>query len=166
MSIVNNINREVYHVQNPAIGATILLQFVCGYYSKESKAVPFPLLFVVLPIVFREDLCTIIKSTQKSKGLSKVSEKLFKEKKNDDLYTINNSAIALRPLTLDSFNIGVSAKLFSMDTSTATVFPLTQVKKSGVPASTKKLLDAAEKLGIWCSELSMLEICEWLKVRF
>ena len=162
----NNINREVYHVQNPAIGATILWQFICGYYAKETKPVPFPLLFIVLPIIFREDLCAVIKSTQKGKGLSKVSEKLLKEKKNDDLYTINNSAISLRPLTLDSFNVGVSAKLFAMDTTTATVFPLTQVKKRGISASTKILLDAAEKLGVWCSELSMLEICEWLKVRF
>ena len=38
-----------------------------------------------IPIIFREDLCTIIKTTLKSKGLSKVSEKLFKEKKNDNL---------------------------------------------------------------------------------
>ncbi len=163
---MNNIDREVYYVQNPAIGAAVLWQFICGYYSKESKAVPFPLLFVVLPIIFREDLCTIIKTTQKSKGLSKVSEKLFKEKKNDNLYTINNTAIALRPLTLESFNIGVSAKLFTMDISTATVFPLTQVKKGGLSTPVKRLLDSAEKLGIWCGELSLLEICEWLKVRF
>ena len=50
----NNINREVYHVQNPAIGATILWQFICGYYAKETKPVPFPLLFFVLTFIFRE----------------------------------------------------------------------------------------------------------------
>lgn len=164
--VTNSIDREIYYVQNPAIGAATLWQFICGYYSKESKAIPFPLLFIVLPIILREDLCTVIKSTQKKKGLSKVSEKLFKDKKNDDLYTINKSAIELRPLTLDSFNVGVSAKLFAMDISTAQVFPLTQAKKRGLSPSTKNLLDAAEKLGIWCSELSLLEICEWLKVRF
>ena len=91
--MTNNIDREIYYVQNPAIGAAALWQFICGYYSKESKAIPFPLLFIVLPILLREDLCTVIKSTQKKKGLSKVSEKLFKDKKNDDLYTINKSAI-------------------------------------------------------------------------
>lgn len=163
---MNKINREVYYVQNPAIGAAILWQFVNGYYDKENKAVPFPLLFIVLPIVFRRDLCEIIYSTRKGKGLSKVSEKLFNDKKNDNLYTINNSAIELRSLTLDSFNIGTSARLFALDTSTATVLPLTRTKKSGLSRSIKKLLDAAEKLGAWCSELSLLEICEWLKVRF
>ena len=166
MKVINNIDREVYYVQNPAIGAAVLWKFIYGYYLKENKMIPFPLLFIVLPIILREDLCTAIKSTQKKKGLSKVSEKLFKDKKNDDLYTINKSAIELRPLTLSSFNIGISARLFSIDILTAQVFPLTQAKKRGLSPSTKNLLDAAEKLGIWCSELSLLEICEWLKVRF
>lgn len=163
---MNSIDREVYYVQNPAIGATILWRFICGYYAKENKGAPFPLLFIVLPIVFRADLCTVIQSTQKGKGLSKVSEKLFTAKKKDDLYTVNNTAIAMRPLTLNSFNVGVSSKLFAMDISTATVFPLTQAQRSTTSASTRNLLNAAEKLGAWCSELSMLEICEWLKVRF
>lgn len=163
---MNSIDREVYYVQNPAIGATILWRFICGYYAKENKGVPFPLLFIVLPIIFRADLCMVIQSTQKGKGLSKVSEKLFAEKKNDDLYTVNNTAIAMRPLTLNSFNIGVSSKLFLMDISTAAIFPISQPKKSISSPSTRNLLNAAEKLGVWCSELSMLEICEWLKVRF
>lgn len=72
---MNSIDREVYYVQNPAIGATILWRFICGYYAKENKGVPFPLLFIVLPIIFRADLCMVIQSTQKGKGLSKVSEK-------------------------------------------------------------------------------------------
>ena len=97
MKVINNIDREVYYVQNPAIGAAVLWKFIYGYYLKENKMIPFPLLFIVLPIILREDLCTAIKSTQKKKGLSKVSEKLFKDKKNDDLYTINKSAIELRP---------------------------------------------------------------------
>lgn len=166
MKVTNSLDREIYFVQNPAIGAAALWKFVCGYYSKESKPIPFPLLFIVLPIIFREDLCAVIKSTQKSKGLSKVAEKLFKNRKNDDLYTINKNAIELRSLTLDSFNIGVSAKLFTMDASTAQVYPLAQVKKRMQTSATNNILDAAEKLGMWCSELSLLEICKWLKVRF
>lgn len=157
---------EVYNVQNPAIGATILWRFTCGYYEHDNNPVPFPLLFVVLPIIFREDLCTLIKSTQKGKGLSRVSEKLFKDKKNDTLYHVNNAAIELRPLTLDAFKIAVSAKLFILDKSTALVYPLVRTKVNNVSASTKILLDAAEKLGGWCAELSLLEVCKWLKVRF
>lgn len=163
---MNSINHEVRYVQNPAIGAAILWRFICGYYATENKAVPFPLLFIVLPVIFREDLCDVIKSTQKNKGLSKVSEKLFADKKKDDLYTINNAALSLRLLSLEAFNTGLSSKLFAIDCSTALVYPLVETKKSGLSDSTKKLLNAAEKLGFWCSGLSLLEICDWLKVRF
>ena len=103
---MNSIDREVYYVQNPAMGATILWRFICGYYAKENKGVPFPLLFIVLPIIFRADLCTVIQSTQKGKGLSKVSEKLFTAKKKDDLYTVNNTAIAMRHTLAASMQAG------------------------------------------------------------
>ena len=61
--MTNNIDREIYYVQNPAIGAAALWQFICGYYSKESKAIPFPLLFIVsvsythLDVYKRQPLC-------------------------------------------------------------------------------------------------------------
>jgi len=158
------MNKEIYHVQNPAIGAMILWRFICGYKLKNCSPTPFPLLFYVLPIVFRDDLCTTIKGTRK--GLSKLSEKLFQEKRNDELYSINSSAIVLRQLTLTSFNVGVSSNLFKMDFDTAQVYALVDTKKSGLSLSTQTLLDSAEKLGMWCSELTLVEICEWLKVRF
>ena len=160
------MNKEVYHVQNPAIGAAILWRFVYGYKSKNGNPTPFPLLFYVLPIIFREDLCSIIRSTQKRKGLSKVSEKLFDGKKNDELYTVNNSAIEMRLLTMTAFNIGTASNLFKMDFNTAMVYVLVDTNKKDVSAPTKHLLDAAEKLGEWCAELTLLEISEWLKVRF
>ena len=78
---------DVMYVQNPALGTVLLWRFTCGYYSNENRPVPFPLLFVVLPIVFRQDLCSVIKSTQKASGLSKVSEKLFSGKLNDSMHS-------------------------------------------------------------------------------
>lgn len=51
MKVINNIDREVYYVQNPAIGAAVLWKFIYGYYLKENKMIPFPLLFIVLPII-------------------------------------------------------------------------------------------------------------------
>ena len=70
---MRNFDIDVRYVQNPAIGAALLWQFTCGYYINKNQPVPFPLLFVVLPIVFRQDLCSIIRSTQKASGLPKVS---------------------------------------------------------------------------------------------
>lgn len=158
---------DVMYVQNPALGAVLLWRFTCGYYSNENRPVPFPLLFVVLPIVFRQDLCSVIKSTQKASDLSKVSEKLFSGKLNDSIHYVNNTAIQMRELTLEAFNIAVEAHLMSLSTENATVSPLTTAIRKYVPkGDCKIMLSAAEKLGAWCSELTLLEVGKWLKVRF
>lgn len=158
---------DVMYVQNPALGTVLLWRFTCGYYSNENRPVPFPLLFVVLPIVFRQDLCSVIKSTQKASGLSKVSEKLFSGKLNDSIHYVNNTAIQMRELTLEAFNIAVEANLMSLSTENATVSPLTTAIRKYVPkGDCKIMLSAAEKLGAWCSELTLLEVEKWLKVRF
>lgn len=163
--VMNKMNKEVYYVQNPALGAAILWRFICGYYRKDSHLIPFPLLFIVLPIIFREDLREVIESTQKKSGLSKVSEKLFKGKNTNELYTINNTAIDLRKLSLDSIRIGIACGLFNVNMETALVYPLTETSKR-LSVETNKILAASEKLGAWCSEMTLIEICNWLKVRF
>jgi hypothetical protein len=164
---MNSLNREVVYVQNQAIGAAILWRFVCGFYTNDNHPVPFPLFFIVLPIVFRQDLCTVIKGTQKASGLSKVSEKLFKNKENDSIHYVNKTAIQMRELTLSAFNIAVEANLVYLMIDNASVFPLeTKIKKYTPKGDSKTMLDAAEKLGLWCSDLTMLEISKWLKVRF
>ena len=162
---MSGINKEIYYVQNPAIGAAILWRFICGYYSVEKKLVPFPLLFVALPIIFRADLCDVITSTQKRSGLSKVSEKLFQAKTNNELYTINKASIDLRPLTLDAIRVGIACGLFDVNYETALVYPLVETSKR-MKAEVNRLFNAAEKLGGWCADLSLIEICKWLKVRF
>ena len=164
---MSNFERELMYVKNPAIGAASLWRFVCGYYENGDRPVPFPSLFVVLPIVFRQDLCTVIRGTQKASGLSKVSEKRFKNKENDSIHFVNNTAIQMRDLTLKAFNIAVEANLISLIAENATVFPLvTSASKHTAKGDCKDMMNAAEKLGAWCSELTMLEIAKWLKVRF
>ena len=141
---------DVMYVQNPALGTVLLWRFTCGYYSNENQ-----------------DLCSVIKSTQKASGLSKVSEKLFSGKLNDSIHYVNNTAIQMRELTLEAFNIAVEANLMSLSTENATVSPLTTAIRKYVPkGDCKIMLSAAEKLGAWCSELTLLEVGKWLKVRF
>ena len=160
-------DRDVMYVQNPAIGAALLWRFICGYYSNENKHVPFLLVFVVLPIAFRQDLCTVIKGTQKASGLSKVSEKLFSGKQNDSIHYVNITAIQMRELTLEAFNIATEANLVALSAETATVFPLvTTFGKYAPKGDCKNMMTATEKLGAWCSELTLHEIAKWLKVRF
>ena len=163
---MNNKVEEIYHVQNPALGATILWQFICGYKSVNFEPVPFPLLFIVLPLIYTEDLCVVISKTQRRTGLSKVSEKLFRDKMNDELYAINNFAIALREVTLKSFNMGLSTGLFHIEISPAMVYPSSECLKNSFNHEINILLDSAEKLGEWCAALTLREISELLKVRF
>jgi hypothetical protein len=164
---MNSQDLDVRYVQNPAIGAALLWRFVCGYYQNESHSVQFPLLFIVLPITFRQDLCAVVNSTYRASGLSKVSEKLFDKKENDSIHFINNTASILRPLTLGAFNIAVETNLLSLIPETAMVFPVTTKMSKYIPkGDTKDMLKAAEKLGAWCSDLTILEISKWLKVRF
>ncbi|GMO33787.1 MAG: hypothetical protein Ta2B_14250 [Termitinemataceae bacterium] len=163
---MNNANREIYLVQNPAIGSAIIWRFICGYNSKNSKPVPFPLLFLVLPIIFRKDLCDVICHTNKTSGLMKVSEKLFSDKNNDKIFTVHNTAEQYKELSMISIRIGLNSKLFHVNTQTALVLPLTISSKKGLEKSTQQLLSAAEKLGYWCADLTLHEISMLLKVRF
>lgn len=164
---MNDLNREIYLVQNPAIGAVILWRFVCGYYENEGKCrqVPFPLLFVILPIIFRQDLREVIQGTYKSSGLQKVSEKLFKNKKADLFCSIHDAAGQYKATTLSAINIGTKSNLIGISVKDATVLPL-QTKITSIPRSSENLLKQADKLGAWCSRLTLHEISVLLKVRF
>ena len=84
-----------------------------------------------------------------------------------DPVSYTHLAIQMRDLTLESFNIAVEANLISLSTESATVSPLTTVlRKYTSKGDCKIMLSAAEKLGSWCSELTLLEVTKWLKVRF
>lgn len=162
---MDELNREIYLVQNPAIGAAILWRFVCGYYESESRPVPFPLLFIVLPIIFRSDLREVIKSTNRSSGLQKVSEKLFANKQADLFCSLQNSAEQYKKISLLSISIAIEAKLISLSCKTALIMPV-QAKTSKTPKSSADLLKQSEKFGVWCSSLSLHETSKLLKVRF
>ena len=160
-------NSEVYLVQNPAIGAAILWRFACGYYDADHAArrIPFPLLFLVLPILLREDLRKLISSTNKTSGLQKIYEKLYHNKQADYFCCLQESAKQYRPLTLESFHIASDKGLLCLSYTDALVTPVI-MKNSGIPRTCAEFLNLAEKLGLWCSSLTLYEISALLKVRF
>lgn len=164
---MNEFDREIYLVQNPAIGAVILWRFAYGYYTagNDFKQVPFPLMFIILPIIFREDLRNVISSTNKSSGLQKISEKLFKNKNSDLFFSIQDASIGYRSLTLSAISLAMSKKLITLSYKTALITP-NQIITNKIHKSSEDLWISAEKLGIWCSSLSLQEIGALLKVRF
>ncbi|MBR6703669.1 MAG: hypothetical protein IKL76_03820 [Clostridia bacterium] len=160
------MNRELYYVQNPALGATAIREFVAGYYKYDAKPIPFPLVFLVIPIVFKKDLVLLLNTTDTKKGLAKISEKIFKNNQNDTLYSINNLAIGMREQTLDAFDIGLSARLYLLDKKTAMIYPTDNEINAKKLVDKMDILKAANRLGCLCAQLNLLEISDLLKVRF
>lgn len=161
----NEFYKEIYFVQNQAIGASCLWRFTVGY-NFEGKFVPFPLLFLVLPCIFRENICNYILSTNTKSGLTKISEKLFTEHNNDLIYSIQNSVLQFKNLTLNSIQIAFAKNLLFIDEKSAEVIPCTSIKLTKLSESTSNLLKASERFGKMCSSLTLYEISNLFKVRF
>ncbi len=164
------LKKEIRMVQNPALGSMLLWRFTCGYDENPTKEpVPFPLLFIVLPMIFQEDIYGLIKATQKGTGLRGFADKFSQSKvsKHDILLNIHDRAMDLRSLTLESLRLSLSSKLMVIDVKDGTVFPIsTTPPKLNIPVSIKDMLRASEKLGHWCAQLSIHEISIILKVVF
>ncbi|QWU13191.1 hypothetical protein SAMN04487895_11727 [Paenibacillus sophorae] len=163
-----NLNREIQNVQNPVFGAFIIWNFVRGYYSNNSTLVPLPLLFIVLPIIFREDMSEVLSSTNKPSGLRYFANKFLSTKvlKNDLVSSIHISASNMKELSLQSIRIALYSSLISLDYEEALVFPVTTTERKQEHKSIIKLGKSSEKLGYWCSQLTLHEISQILKVRF
>jgi hypothetical protein len=66
---------------------------------------------------------------------------------------------------MDSIRLGLATHLIHLNS--AFVIPLSNTPaRSGIPASVRRLLSSAEKLGVWCGSLTMHEVAATLKVRF
>ncbi len=149
---------EIDLIQNPAIGSIIIWKFLFGYGIKLGHE-NFEILFIVLPIIFNQEMRSYIDSTRKNSGLTKVVEKMMKDKKIDIVYQINNNAEQMKELTLESIRIGLITNLFVID----------EKMNIGIPKlskNTKVVLEIAEKMGFWFSKLNVLKIERILKVRF
>lgn len=166
---MNSLVKEFYNVQNPALGAYLLALFSEGYVGVEQNMVPMPLLFIVLPMVYKREITEFILTTQKKSGLRYFSEKFTEKKnlKNDLIIQVQNTSHEYKILTLESLQIALTGKLVMMQEG-AYILPLTENIKeySCNSENVKNMAKAAEKLGVWCADLSLAEISQILKVRF
>jgi hypothetical protein len=165
---MGNLSKEFENVQNPALGAYAIWNFSRGYYEYKNSFMPFQLLFIVLPIIFRADLVDIIAATQKQSGLRYFADKFLTTKvlKNDMISHIHKASEETKYLTLESLQIAIHANLMSIDAESGLVFPITTSEKKNESASVNRLGKSSEKLGNWCARLTMHEISQILKVRF
>ena len=161
---------EVRNVQNPALGAGLLWRFACGYSEAHPRRepVPLPLLFVVLPIILQEQVEELVAGTQKASGLRVFAGKFAKSANSmqDLLMGIHDRVLLLRRLSKESLALALATRLLHLET-TAGVIALSQVEAvAGIPLEVRRMMKSAEKLGLWCGQLTMHEIATILKLRF
>jgi Family of unknown function (DUF6521) len=166
---MNSLTREVRIVQNAALGGTLIWRFAVGYSqaSPTHSPAPLPLGFLVLPIAFHQDTLELVSSTRTDTGLHAFVDKFSRTEtqKADLLLSIHSRVVAMRLLSWRSVCLSIERQLVSLDTEQAAIIALSRAIPAGVPASVRPLLAGTEKLGAWCSRLSLLEICSVLKVQ-
>ncbi|MCA1050987.1 DUF6521 family protein [Priestia aryabhattai] len=164
------LSKEIQIIQNPALGAMILKCFTEGYISSEKEdSLPFPLLFIVLPMVFHNDTLSYLNSTRRPSGLRALVNKMSdsKESKRDIVLDIHERADKMKKLTLDALRIALATELLELDSKQAKVkVSHKRIDKSAIIKSNSKMFKSSEKLGFWCSQLNMQEISMILKVGF
>lgn len=165
---ITSLNREARYVQNPALGASLIWRFTCGYTEKSATddSPPLPLAFLVLPVLFHRDTMDVLASTRA--GLQAFADKFCQpdNQKADILLDIHSRALQYRPLTTESLRIAISSKLVTLLPTAGKLALLSSSSPSGVPASVRPLLINAEKFGSWCAGLTLYEIGNTLKVTF
>lgn len=157
---------EVQAMQNPALGATLIWRFACGYAPQNDPHDGMPLLlaFVVLPVVLHERTRKEVTSTLRTSGVRKFEEKF--QNQGDMLFALNQRAIRLRNLSLRSVRQALASGLVTLIPEQCMLYPRSYTKP---PVKAKPILElfaAAEKLGSWCRPLSMYEISGILQVEF
>lgn len=166
---MSKLTKEFYNIQNPALGAYLLARFSLGYLEENQSMPPMPLLFVVLPMIYKKDVVDFISSTQKTSGLHFFVDK-FTEKQNsnnDLIIQIQGLSQQYKMMTLEALRISIIGELISIQDK-AYILPLRDNINDFKPKTKdiRKMGNAAEKFGIWCSKLSLVEISQILKVRF
>ena len=167
---MSTLTQETRFVQNSALGAVLLWRYTSGWTrnSATSAHPPLQLLFIVLPILFHRETLAILKGTNRPSGLHGFADKFSRSSvgKSDVIAGIQSRALSWRGLTWESVKLAIQSRLITLSTSNGTAIPLTTASPTGVPVSIRPLLTNADKLGQWCSELSLFEIAAILKVRF
>lgn len=165
------LSKETRMVQNPALGSLLIWRFVVGFEkgNEVPKGTPFPLIFIVLPIIFHPEMCAFAKSTLPASGLRAFAGKFVtaSASKSDLLLSINRRAMRMRKLTFDSLSLALSTHLVTISADEGLVISLSNTPpKTGIPGTISILLKVAEKLGAWCSQISLHEVSIILKVGF
>lgn len=152
-------------VQNTGLAAEVLWQAVNEAYERKERieGVPFPLVFLVLPLTFHKR--TAISLSSKTQPGS-----IYKALADDREITVGLQARmqAMADRTLQSLSIALSSGLLRLDRGYQ--YQLIPGRKSSPVTHTtedlKIILGAAKRVGQTFAELTLLQISNNLEVRF
>lgn len=162
--------REVDAVQNAALSAVLVWRF-CVEYGKVRRtptSTPLPALFLPLPMLFTEELASMIRATRPTSGLRQFAAKFAdpEHSKVDVLLSLQRRASLFRPQTLEAIRVAVSCRLLFIDSRTGEITALSEAAPASVPESVRPLLRDAEKLGHWAGQVSLFELGAVLRFNF
>lgn len=153
-------------VQNTGLAAEVLFVVVREFYDKKSQTegLPFPLMFLVLPLAFHKATVDAIKS-KTSPGI------LFKVIRDNGEITlgVQQRMESMYRKTLDAFSIAVDSGLLAYDGEVTQVIPQRKSLPASCAHSTTAIVDiikAAKRIGIAFAEHSVEELSQMLKVVF
>ncbi|WP_332771622.1 three component ABC system middle component [Pseudomonas sp. ESBL1] len=155
---------EIYLMQNPALGAVLIWRFTEGYAPKGCGQLPcLPLLFIVLPILYQEQLRNAAIATNPSSGLRVFAGKFKSEQ--EILFGIQGRMLRLRDVSLASISIAIQSGLISLNTSTTGVESLRPKAPADMDEKITAMMKAAQKLGQWCKTLTIQEVQAILRIK-
>lgn len=164
------LTEELERVQNPALAGVLLWRFSVGYAngSRSAQPTPLPLLFAVLPLVLYTDTSEVVLKTYESSGLRAFAAKLSDAEHSmaDVAMSVHDRALRARSLTLTALRLALAKRLITIQPEAAAVHSLIGTEPGSIPTSTKRLMRAAYRLGVWCGSLSLYEVSTILKVSF
>jgi hypothetical protein len=165
---VSSLAREVRIVQNPALGSVLLWRFTVGYCDAHSTSESpiLQLAYLVLPIILNREMFEVLHSTRKDSGLNAFVEKFSRSDigKSDVLLAVHTRAEQLRPLTTRSIQTAVRHHLIALSARDARLMPVTTTAPTAVAPSIRQLMQGAEKLGAWFSQMTVFELTSALRV--
>lgn len=153
-------------IQNPALGALVIWQFVVGYTNSNENETPLDYIYTALPLVSNSEMRDVICHT--NGGLLAYRTKLSKSDKSNVIVSAISMIPHMYELTSCSLEIAISCSLIKCGSD-----PLFFTPKLKNPPTTLSLSEiekeykkAAKRLGAHMSQMSRAEISSVLGVKF
>lgn len=137
-------------MQNPALGAMCIWKYICGYSDQSEKmsSVPLPALYLVMPLVSREEIRETVCHT--TAGFFKLVDKMRVSNSIHALATIREAVPQMYALTSEALSIALAARLVAFNDAAGGFVPMQYSSTKLTTTSVEdEYMKAALRLGKW-----------------